>query len=92
MALDQDTLDAISAAVGAAVARAITPARGKSRATKAKARVKAVDPRSAEEIAAGVTLNAKKRELGIGGACEQHDKRFATAAGYAWHMENVAHE
>ena len=49
---------------------------------KAKARAK---------VARDTRTMAERRDAAVGGVCEAHGKRFATAAGCAYHFEHTEH-
>ena len=65
------------AAIAAMIAEATkAPARSSTKATKAKAKPIPM---------------ADRRSAALGGVCEEHDLRFATASGRAWHFANRKH-
>lgn len=48
--------------------------------------------RSRAKVAKDTRTMSERRAAAVGGECEPHGKRFATAAGAAWHFGNVPHE
>lgn len=60
------------------------------------ARIEAIESapraRSRTKVARDKRTMAERREQAVGGRCDVHDKNFASAAGYGWHMENIAHD
>lgn len=75
MAALEGALGTIADAVTTLAQASVAPVKGKSRGKVAK------DARPMSE----------RRAAAVGGECEIHGKRFATAAGARWHAENIAH-